>query len=198
MSRSAPIPLPVLPKPAAPGQLVPCLECGYCCTYLAVGINTPSTPRFATDVLWYLYHERVSVHRDVDGEWSVVFETRCRNLQADFKCSVYAQRPHICRRFDETGCEVNAPDQRDRVFQSATEFLEYLRGWKPRTFARMQKQFVPDAYRPAAPVTASAPARATRAPRRPGVAKRPAAPQSGAAARARRTAARRAKARARA
>ncbi len=192
MSRSAPIPLPVLPKPAAPGQLVPCLECGYCCTYLAVGINTPSTPRFATDVLWYLYHERVSVHRDVDGEWSVVFETRCRNLQADFKCSIYAQRPHICRRFDETGCEVNAPDQRDRVFHSAAEFLAYLRGWKPRTFARMQKQFVPDAYRPQALATAAASARVARPQRRPGT------KLSGAAARARRTVARRAKARTRA
>ncbi len=197
MSRPIPIPLRVLPPPAAPGKLVPCLECGYCCTYLAVGINTPSTPRFATDVLWYLYHERVSVHRGVDGDWSVVFETRCRNLQSDFKCSVYAQRPHICRRFDETGCEVNAPDQRDRVFVSATEFLEHLRGWKPKTYARLQKNFVPEVHRPKALEPGAPAARWARPRRRPAAGRSAGVKQRGAATRAKRTAARGAKPRAR-
>ena len=62
-------------------ERVPCTECARCCRYLGVGINAPTTPRLATDVLWYLYHEHVSVYRDEDGEWSVLFETRCKNLQ---------------------------------------------------------------------------------------------------------------------
>src|SRR5262249_53779490 len=72
------VPLPVMaPEPRA---LVPCTECGKCCTYVAVGINAPTTPRLATDILWYLYHDRVYVYRDGAGEWSVHFETRCRQL----------------------------------------------------------------------------------------------------------------------
>jgi hypothetical protein len=169
----------------APGQLVPCLECGQCCGYLAVGINTPSTPSFATDVLWYLYHERVSVHRDVDGEWAVVFETRCRHIQPDLRCAVYEQRPHICRRFDETSCEVNAPDNRDRVFRAPAEFLDYLRGWKPRVWAQIQKRFVPEAHRPP---EAEAPADAARPRRRSSASTRPTQTAAGRAARARRTA----------
>ena len=93
----APIPLPLLK--AAPA-LVPCTECARCCRYVGVGINSPTTPRLATDVLWYLYHENVSVYLDEEGEWSVLFETRCRNLRADLRCDVYAERPHICRSFD--------------------------------------------------------------------------------------------------
>ena len=65
--------------------------------------------RFATDVLWYLYHENVSVQRDPDGEWTVYFESRCKNLQDDLLCGVYEQRPVVCRDFDNRTCEVNAP-----------------------------------------------------------------------------------------
>lgn len=146
-----PIPLPLAAPPrvrqagAAP---IPCLECGHCCTYLAVGINAPRTPRYATDVLWYLYHERVAVHRDVDGEWAVLFETRCRNIQADFKCSVYALRPHICRAFDDEGCEVNAPDGRDHVFSTPREFLAFLREWRPRVYLAIRKRYVPEEHVP--------------------------------------------------
>lgn len=173
------IPLPVLPSPRVrrPGAApIPCLDCGHCCTYLAVGINAPRTPRYATDVLWYLYHERVSVHRDVGGEWSVVFETRCRNLQDDFKCSVYAQRPHICRAFDNEGCEVNAPDNRDRVWHTPVEFLEFLRGWQPRVYLTVRKRYLPEAYLPAGEDPVVRPRRRRS--------------QAGAATRARRTAAR--------
>ena len=135
-----PVPLRVLPaqKPDPP---VHCVECGRCCTYVAVGINAPRTLRFATDVLWYLYHENVSVHLDADGDWAVVFDSRCRNLQDDLHCAVYEQRPHICRGFDETGCEVNDPDHRDKVFRAPAEFLEYMREAHPRLHARLLKQF---------------------------------------------------------
>jgi len=67
-----PLPLTVLPT-QAPDPPLGCLECGHCCTYVAVGINAPTRLRYATDLLWYLYHERVSVHLDLDGEWSVIF-----------------------------------------------------------------------------------------------------------------------------
>ena len=67
--------------------LVECTACGKCCTYVAVGVNAPNSLRRATDMLWYLYHQNVTLYRDGDGEWSVVFETRCRNLQPDLLCS---------------------------------------------------------------------------------------------------------------
>ena len=56
--------------------LVQCLDCAKCCTYVAVGINAPTKPRYATDILWYLYHDKVKVYLDGDGEWCVMFETR--------------------------------------------------------------------------------------------------------------------------
>ena len=135
-----PIPLRVLSE----RPHVPCTQCARCCTYVAVGINAPTRPRYATDILWYLYHEGVSVHRDADGEWSVVFETRCRHLDGDLLCGVYAERPHICRAFDDTSCEVNAPSG-GRSFTTAGEFLDYLKRARPRLHRQLERRFVPPA-----------------------------------------------------
>ena len=52
-----------------------------------VGINAPTHARYATDILWYLYHQSVSVYRDDDGEWAVIFDARCRHLQDDLLCA---------------------------------------------------------------------------------------------------------------
>ena len=140
---------------SAPG-LKACTECGKCCTYVSVGINEPRTLRFASDVLWYLYHDGVSVYRDGDGDWSVVFETRCRHLQDDLLCRVYAHRPEICREFDNTTCEVNSPDG-GRAFEDPADFLDWLRGARPGLFRRLSARLVPP------PLAAAVGARRARA-----------------------------------
>ena len=139
------IPLPL----AAPERpLVECTECGKCCTYVGVGINAPSRPRYATDILWYLYHRDVYVYVDGEGEWSVHFETRCKNLGDDLLCRVYADRPHICRSFDNRTCEANDPVQDALTFHEAEEFLAWLRKNKPNVHRKIEKGFVPEALRP--------------------------------------------------
>jgi Fe-S-cluster containining protein len=150
----APIPLPLARDAAA---LVACTECARCCQYVGVGINAPTTPRLATDVLWYLYHERVSVYRDEQGEWSVLFETRCRNLARDLRCDVYAQRPHICRGFDNTECDVNAPGAGALTFREPADFLAWLELKRPKLYGRLAGRFTP------APWVEAGPARTARA-----------------------------------
>ena len=130
---------------AAPDRpLTVCTECGKCCTYVAVGVNAPDSIRRATDMLWYLYHQDVTVYRDGDGEWSVVFETRCRNLQSDLLCSIYEHRPEICRGFDNRTCEVNDPDGGLSI-ETPEQFLDYLRERRPRLFKKIEARFVPPA-----------------------------------------------------
>ena len=135
-----------IPLPMAPAPLVPCTECGKCCTYVSVGINEPNNVRNASDVLWYLYHDQVSVYRDGDGEWSVVFETRCRHLQGSLLCGVYADRPSICRDFDNLTCEVNAPEG-GRTYAAPEEFLGWLRQTRPRVYRKLAERYVPAALR---------------------------------------------------
>jgi len=152
-----PIPLPLLQARPA---FVPCTECARCCQYLGVGINAPTTPRLATDVLWYLYHEKVSVYVDEEGEWSVLFETRCRNLRSDLRCGIYEERPHICRGFDNTECDVNAPGARALTFREPAEFLGWLEAKRPRLYAKLEGRFTPERWEPG---TKAETARARRA-----------------------------------
>ena len=158
----------LLPVVQLERPLVECTDCGRCCTYVGVGINAPDSPRHATDVLWYLYHEGVYVYVDGEGEWSVHFEARCRNLGPDLRCGVYVDRPHICRTFDNRTCEVNDPVQDSRTFREPVEFLEWLRETKPRLYAKIEKGYVPKALRPREEATP----RTARAARRRAVARK--------------------------
>jgi Fe-S-cluster containining protein len=148
--------------------LVECTDCGRCCTYVGVGINPPNTPRHATDVLWYLYHQGVYVYVDGEGEWSVHFEARCRHLGPDLRCGVYVDRPHICRTFDNRTCEVNDPVHDTLTFREPSELLEWLRETKPRLYAKIEKGHVPKALRPREEATP----RTARAARRRAVARK--------------------------
>ncbi|MDB4973754.1 MAG: hypothetical protein JWN48_2095 [Myxococcaceae bacterium] len=121
---------------------VPCLTCGLCCTYIAVAIDGPDSVKSATEILWHLYHDHVSIYRDSDDEWMVQFETRCRHLQSDNKCAIYETRPHICRTYSEVTCEVNADDE-GMSFYSPESFLHYLAQRSRRIYALVQKRYLP-------------------------------------------------------
>lgn len=121
---------------------VPCLSCGLCCSYIAIDIDPPTTVKRATQILWYLYHDRVSVYWDNEEDWMLQFETRCRHLAPDNRCGIYASRPHICREFDEVSCEVNAEDE-GTSFYSAAEFLEFLRLRRKSIYRKVQEGYLP-------------------------------------------------------
>lgn len=134
----APDLLPILQKDSDH----PCFQCARCCTYVAIEIDTPTTMREYDYVVWYLYHEGVSVFVDLEGAWYVKFETRCRNLTNTGLCSVYEHRPAICKDFDWRECERNLQDEEpvDRwLFEDAESFLEWLAKRRPKTFQRFQR-----------------------------------------------------------
>lgn len=126
----------------APRQQVGCLTCGLCCTYIAVGIDGPTNAKSASEILWHLYHEGISIYRDGDNEWMVQFESRCRHLQDDNKCGIYEQRPHICRDYSEESCEVNA-EGLGTTFYSPAEFLDWLKLKKKRVYDSIASSYVP-------------------------------------------------------
>ncbi|MCG8554614.1 MAG: YkgJ family cysteine cluster protein [Proteobacteria bacterium] len=143
-SRARPAPRTARDREAP--ALVPCVGCGLCCTYVAVEVDQPNTLKRATEILWFLYHERVSVFRDGDGEWYVQFETTCRHLTDDRSCRIYPHRPHTCREYEAAECEVNADDE-GLYLKTAGEFLDYLRRYRKRIYAKVKDGFEPDAVR---------------------------------------------------
>ena len=137
-----------LPVLATERQQVPCLTCALCGTYIAVQIDAPDTAKEASEVLWYLYHDRVTVYYDPDeGDegWHVQFETRCQHLAADNRCQIYDQRPTLCRDYDETECEVNNESE-GLTFANAGEFLDHLKSERPRIHAGVVKKYLPPEF----------------------------------------------------
>lgn len=133
------------PAPALlPRTQLPCGQCGLCCTYVTADIDPPNSVARASQIVWFLYHERVSVYWDRADDWVVQFETRCRFFADDRRCEVYDRRPHTCRDFDERHCEINAPDE-GLTFHEPAQFLEWLAGRRPKLHAQLvERRLVPE------------------------------------------------------
>ena len=128
--------LPLLQKESAH----PCFNCAKCCTYVAIEIDAPTTPKEYDYLVWYLYHPGVTAFVDWSGDWFVKFESTCRQLTPQGLCGVYETRPAICRDFDWRDCEMHMKDDPpDKwLFESAESFLAWLEKQRPKAFKRFQ------------------------------------------------------------
>jgi len=140
MPKRSPRKLPVVQSAR---QQVPCLTCALCCSYVAIGIDDPSTLRGAGQILFYLYHRDVSVYVE-DGDFMVQFESRCGNLQADNRCGIYEHRQQLCREFEAESCEVNA-EEVGTTFYTPDDFLAYLAKHHKRIHSLLRKRYLPPA-----------------------------------------------------
>ena len=133
---SVPFPLPLLEKESTH----PCFSCALCCTYMALEIDNPSTNTEYDYLVWYLYHEGVSVFVDWEGDWYLKFESRCTHLTPNGMCGVYEDRPAICRDFSFLECERNNPEEPpDKwLFETADAFLDWFGRQRPKASERFQ------------------------------------------------------------
>ena len=120
----------------------PCFECAKCCTYIAIEIDDPSSNNEYDQIIWYLYHRDVEVFVDWDGDWHVLFRTRCEQLTSASLCGIYERRPAICKAFDWRDCEQRytaedgPPDK--HLWATADDFVAWFRKRRPRAFERYQ------------------------------------------------------------
>ena len=118
-------------------ELIVCEHCtAVCCKYLALPLDTPTRPRDFDDLRWYLMHEHISVFIE-DGAWYIQFATRCRNLQADNRCGVYANRPQICREYKAGECDYESGSHDYEHLFTRPEHIEaYAAEWERKRRAR--------------------------------------------------------------
>lgn len=82
-----------------------CDKCnGLCCRYFALEIDRPTTRNDFENIRWYISHEKTSVFIQ-RGKWFLNVKNRCRHLDGGNSCTIYKNRPAICRRLDASGCE---------------------------------------------------------------------------------------------
>jgi Fe-S-cluster containining protein len=106
--------------------MITCLECrGECCKKLAFNIEAPKNIIDFQDIKWYLYHEGVIVYIDNEGDWMVQVPVKCTKLGKNGRCTIYEDRPPICRMSKVEDCEKNT-DEMAVVFRTVKDLESYM------------------------------------------------------------------------
>lgn len=113
-----------------PGECL-CDHCtGKCCRYFSLPIDNPTTWDDYDTIRWYLAHGQtlVYVHQD---QWYLLIMTRCRYLRSDHRCSIYLNRPKICREYTTDECEYDDDWSFSKVFETPEQIWEYAEAVLP-------------------------------------------------------------------
>jgi Fe-S-cluster containining protein len=107
----------------------PCETChSLCCRYFCFEIDRPDDYEEFENIRWYLYHEGVTVHIDEDGDWCIQIDNPCKELDKNHRCSVYEDRPLICRNYAVDQCEAIDGDFGYRaLFKTPDDLVEYAK-----------------------------------------------------------------------
>lgn len=108
-----------------------CRNCGKCCNYVAIELDTPEDEQDLDHFRWYLAHENVIVFIDDDESWNIQFNTRCKYLDENNYCGRYHDRFCICKNYDANECE-SANLENPLTFTSVEELEEFLKIWWPK------------------------------------------------------------------
>jgi len=122
----------------AAGGAATCRGCvAHCCRYVAVEIDRPRAGWQYDQIYWMLLHDSVAVYVNRRGKWFVEFQTRCHALDDKNRCSIYDERPGVCREYEVETCPVWGVGEAHRMrFESAEEFQDYLARVTPRSRPR--------------------------------------------------------------
>ena len=115
-----------------PKEELTCEGCaGKCCEYVAVELDEPKSKSDFEDMIYYLHHEDVKiavVTGDDEDEltWYLEFRGRCRYLDPEGWCTIYKQRPEVCRGHKADECEHHAPESFHDI-HTVGELLAFMR-----------------------------------------------------------------------
>ena len=126
--------------PAGQGKCDTCIA--LCCRYIAVEVDGPDVPKDFDLLRWFLLHENTRLF--VEGRsWFLQFFTRCRALGSDNRCTIYHERPDICREYETDGCDRDEAQQVSKagpVFNTLQELDAYRLTWMKRWESRRRRE----------------------------------------------------------
>ena len=105
-----------------------CASCdGKCCRYFCFEIDEPDSCEEFEDLRWYLLHEGVTIHVD-EGDWYISLMNPCSALGPNNLCTIYEDRPLICRKYSMENCDFTGGDyEYDALFEKPEDIEDYAR-----------------------------------------------------------------------
>jgi Fe-S-cluster containining protein len=107
-----------------------------CCHYFALPIEKPTELTDLDHIRWYLMHEHASLFVE-DSTWYLLVHTKCKHLQADYRCGTYLTRPQICRDYSTDNCEYDDDAVYDMYFETSEQMGEYMEAMMASTSSRV-------------------------------------------------------------
>ena len=106
-----------------------CAKClpAKCCRYFSLEIDEPETKRDYDDFLWFLAHENVSIYLWNDS-WYLMLHNTCQFLDPEENiCTIYDERPQMCREHSVDECEFNSEYEFDEHFKSYDDLKKWMK-----------------------------------------------------------------------
>ena len=107
-----------------------CQDCpSICCENLALEIDGPVNKKEIADLRWQLHFDTVKVYIK-SRRWYQWVKGTCRYLTKSKKCSIYEDRPSLCRKHNPPDCELFGtfydimfctPEELDNYFSKKTK-----------------------------------------------------------------------------
>ena len=117
-----------------------CKKCtqSICCNSINQKIKAPKTKEDFDHLLWQVSHEGISVFKDSDG-WFLHILTGCSHLLPGGVCSIYDNRPWVCREYTNDFCELDESieDASEYWFSNHKQLEKYCR----KRFKKWKKRF---------------------------------------------------------
>lgn len=96
-----------------------------CCRYITVVLPAPRLSYDFDELSWFLAHENISVYVE-SRRWHLEVRTPCKYLDRDNLCTIYADRPDVCREYDIEACEFPRRPRHTLHFDTRQEFHSWL------------------------------------------------------------------------
>jgi len=102
-----------------------CRRCpAICCRNLAMSIGRPETKKEIEDLKWQLHFDTVKVYVH-KHRWYQLVEGKCMYLSPENRCTIYDNRPQMCRKHNPPNCEIFG-DYYDVIISNPDDLVQYL------------------------------------------------------------------------
>ena len=86
-----------------------CAGCTRCCETVSIEVDAPRSAWEYDQWVWVLHHRSLELYLEKPERWYLHIETRCTQLNAEGRCSIYGKHPVLCREYDPRECERRLP-----------------------------------------------------------------------------------------
>lgn len=113
-----------------------------CCHYMAIEYDAPEDEEDFNEAKWILAHKDVVIYID-EGEWHLEFKSVCEKLGSDGHCTIYEDRPDICKDYADDMLEYGLCEGFQNVYNTYDAYfksMEDIEAFMPKYLEELREE----------------------------------------------------------